>query len=76
MHDPLARDAGLSDDVLEAMRARKKPAFSRPDEALVFDATTELMGNRVLSTATYDQLIQKFGLDLTLEIVARRASTA
>lgn len=70
VHEPLARAAGLSDETIEAMRARKKPAFSRPDEALVFDATTQLMGGRVLSAATYDQLIQKFGLDLTLEIVA------
>jgi 4-carboxymuconolactone decarboxylase len=70
VHEPLARAAGLSNETIEAMRARKKPAFSKPDEALVFDATTQLMGGRILSAATYDQLIKQFGLDLTLEVVA------
>ena len=70
VHEPLGRSSGLSDDTIEAMRARKKPTFTKPDEALAFDATTQLMGGRVLSAATYDQLIKQFGLDLTLEIVA------
>ena len=70
VHEPLGRAAGLTEDTIESMRAKKKPGALKADEALVFDATTQLMGGRVLSQATYDQLIKQFGLDLSLEIVA------
>lgn len=70
VHEPLGRDGGISNDTIEALRARKTPTSARPDEALLYEATTELMAGKVLSQATYDRLIKEFGLDLTLEIVA------
>jgi 4-carboxymuconolactone decarboxylase len=70
VHEPLGLAAGLTNQTIEALRAKRKPEFSKADEALVFDAVTQLMGGRVLSTATYDRLMKEFGLDITLEIVA------
>jgi 4-carboxymuconolactone decarboxylase len=70
VHEPLARAGGIADATIEALRAGKKPASAKPDELLLYEATTELMAGKVLSTPTYDRLIKEFGLDLTLEIVA------
>src|SRR3984885_3699583 len=41
VHEPVARTAGLSDETIDAIRARKKPNFKCDDEALVFDVVTE-----------------------------------
>jgi 4-carboxymuconolactone decarboxylase len=34
VHEPIARAAGFSDETIEALRAKRKPVFSKPDEAL------------------------------------------
>jgi 4-carboxymuconolactone decarboxylase len=70
VHEPLGRAAGLSGDTIEALRARKRPAAAKPDEALIYDAVAELMAGKVLSEPTYEKLLKQFGLELTLEIVA------
>jgi 4-carboxymuconolactone decarboxylase len=69
-HEENARKAGLTNDVIEAIRARKKPTFSRPDEALIYDTIAELLAGKVLSTATYDRLVGQFGLETTIELIS------
>ncbi|MBM3531178.1 MAG: carboxymuconolactone decarboxylase family protein [Alphaproteobacteria bacterium] len=68
-HEAPARAAGLSDDTIEAIRARRKPNFAKADEALIYDAATELLAGKVLSAATYDKLIAQYGLDTTIELI-------
>lgn len=70
VHEPLGRNAGLSNDVIEALRARTKPTFSKPDEALVYDVVIELLTGKVLSAATYDRLLKQYGLDSTIELIS------
>lgn len=70
VHEPIARSVGVSDDVIEAIRTRRKPAFTKPDEALTYDAVTELLAGKVLSEPTYRRLIEMFGLDLAIEFAA------
>jgi 4-carboxymuconolactone decarboxylase len=70
VHEPLGRAGGLSDDTIEALRARRKPTAAKADEALLYDVTTELMAGKVLSQPTYDRLIKEFGLDLALEVIS------
>ena len=70
VHEPLGRAGGISNDTIEALRARRRPAAARPDELLLFDAVTELMAGKVLSDATYDRVLKQFGLDISLEIIA------
>jgi 4-carboxymuconolactone decarboxylase len=72
VHEPIARSAGVSDAVIEAIRARRKPTFDKPDEALAYDAVTEILAGKVLSEPTYKRLIDTFGLDIAIEL----ASTA
>jgi 4-carboxymuconolactone decarboxylase len=69
VHEPIARAAGFSDETIEALRAKRKPVFSKPDEALVHDAVTELLAGKVLSAATYERLLKQFGLDTTIELI-------
>src|ERR1700723_1124615 len=45
-HEPLARKAGLSDAIIEDIRAGKRPAVMQPDEAIVYDVVTELLNKR------------------------------
>jgi 4-carboxymuconolactone decarboxylase len=68
-HEAAAGAAGLTSNVIEAIRARRKPKFSRPDESLVYEATTSLMEDKKLGDAAYQDLVRQFGLDRTIEIV-------
>src|ERR1700734_3578897 len=42
VHEPTALKEGLSQDTIDAIRARKRPDFKRDDERLVYDFVTEL----------------------------------
>ena len=69
VHEPLALAAGVEPEVIEAIRTQRKPLFSRPDDALIYQATTSLLENVKLPEAIYQALIERFGLELTIEIV-------
>jgi 4-carboxymuconolactone decarboxylase len=70
VHEPLGRNAGLSDATIEALRARKKPAFDKADEALVHEAVTELLTGKVLGANLYERLVKQYGLATTIELVS------
>jgi 4-carboxymuconolactone decarboxylase len=70
VHEPVARTAGLSEETIDAIRARKKPNFKRDDEALVFDVVTELQATKTLSTATFDRAKSLLGRDGLIEAVS------
>lgn len=69
VHEPIARGLGFSDETIAALKARRRPAFEKPDEALVYDAVTELLAGKVLSQPTYQRLVRQFGLDTTIELM-------
>jgi 4-carboxymuconolactone decarboxylase len=69
-HEGNARATGLTDDVIEAIRARKKPVFAKPDEALIYETVTELLAGKVLATTSYERLVKQFGLDTTIELIS------
>jgi 4-carboxymuconolactone decarboxylase len=69
-HEPAARAAGLDNAVIEAIRARRKPAFERDDERVVYDTVSELNERRVLSQATYDRALALFGTERLIELIA------
>jgi len=70
VHEPVARTAGLSDETIDAIRARKKPSFKRDDEALVYDIVIELQATKTLSTATFDRAQSVLGRDGLIETVS------
>ena len=69
VHDPLARKAGLSGDVVEAIQARRTPTFAKADEKIIYDAVTELLNNNRVSDSAYQALIKQFGLQQAIEAV-------
>jgi 4-carboxymuconolactone decarboxylase len=70
VHDPLARKAGLSGDVVEAIQARKKPNFAKADEKAIYEAVTELLTTNKISEPAYQEMIKQFGLETTIEAIS------
>jgi 4-carboxymuconolactone decarboxylase len=60
--------AGLSGDVIAALRERRRPVFEREDEKLIYDVMTELVETKAVSAASYDRVIAALGLELTIEL--------
>ena len=69
-HEGPALAAGLSPDVIAAIRERRMPTFAKDDERLVYEAVSELLNSKVLGEATYRRLLDRFGTDLTIEIIS------
>jgi len=70
VHEPVARSAGLTDETIDAIRARKRPHFTRDDEALIYDVVSELQATKTLSTATFDRAKSVLGRDGLIEAVS------
>jgi 4-carboxymuconolactone decarboxylase len=68
-HERHAREVGIPDPVIEALRHRRKPEFARDDERLVYDLVTEMNETRTLSQPTYDRAVVMLGLDLVIELI-------
>ena len=68
-HAPLAIKAGISPEVVAELKAQKRPADMKADEAVVYDFVTELTANHRVSDATYARTKQMLGdqqiVDLT-----------
>jgi len=45
-HFNLAREAGLTGETIEPVRARRRPEFGRDDERIVYDLVTELLASK------------------------------
>jgi 4-carboxymuconolactone decarboxylase len=70
VHEPLGRAAGLSGDVVDAIKARRTPTFQKADEKAIYDAVTELLESNKVSDATHQALIKQFGLRESIEVIA------
>lgn len=70
VHEPLARQAGLSKQTIDAIRARKTPEFSRDDERLIFDLVKELIETKTVSAPTFDRALAAFGRESVIEAVS------
>jgi 4-carboxymuconolactone decarboxylase len=64
-----AREVGIPEPVIEALRHRRKPDLTRDDEKLVYDLVTEMNETRTLSQPTYDRAVAMLGLDLVIELI-------
>jgi 4-carboxymuconolactone decarboxylase len=61
--------AGLPAAVVDAIRDRRKPDFSRDDERLIYDLVSEMNETRTLSQPTYDRAVAALGLDTVIELI-------
>lgn len=70
VHEPLARQAGLTPQIVGAIRAGERPDFSREDERLIYDLVTELLTAKALSDDTFARATAAFGRDGVIEAVS------
>ncbi|HEY7221391.1 MAG TPA: carboxymuconolactone decarboxylase family protein [Candidatus Binatia bacterium] len=70
IHEPHALKFGISTGVIQAIRERRAPEFTRDDERLVYDITTELNMTRSLSEANYKRGLAMFGEQALVELVS------
>jgi 4-carboxymuconolactone decarboxylase len=69
VHEPHALEFGLTQDVIDAIRARQRPDFKRDDERLMYDFITELAATKTVSAAMFERAKSAFGLDGVIEAV-------
>jgi 4-carboxymuconolactone decarboxylase len=68
-HEPHARKAGLSEEIIDAVRAGNRPSFTEPAEEAVYDFVTELYATHRVSDGKYSAVVAALGeegaVDLT-----------
>ena len=69
-HARLAREAGTSEDTIQAIANRTAPAGLSGDEEMVVRYTQELLRNHKISDATFNAVRDRFGIQKTVEITA------
>lgn len=61
VHYPIALQAGIRQEVADAIAAGARPIGMSPDEQIVFDYTSELLRNKQVSDATFERAKLRFG---------------
>jgi len=69
VHEPHALEYGLTQDVIDAIRARRRPDFKKDDEKLIYDFVTELLAKKTVSAETFERAKAAFGVDGVIEAV-------
>lgn len=69
VHENRARNAGLSDAVIEAIRHREPPPFAEPAEELIHGMVEEIVEQRKLSEARFAAAVEAFGEPATVELI-------
>ena len=67
-HEQAAASAGVAAEVIEALRANRKPQFAKYDEQIVYELVAELCDKKTVSAATYERALAALGLDLLIEL--------
>ena len=60
-HVRLAREAGLPQEVIDAIAERRTPSFSDPDDQLVYDFCRDYYDDHRVDDATYERVVARFG---------------
>jgi|SRR5947209_3725055 len=69
-HGPLAIKAGLSPEIVADLKARKRPANMKDDEAAVYDFVTELFAKHEVSDETFARARQVLGEQQVVDLTA------
>ena len=68
IHDPLARKAGLSADIIQALRNDGKPSFDSDEERTIYNYCEQLHRTHTVDKKTLHQLIEALGNKAAVEI--------
>jgi 4-carboxymuconolactone decarboxylase len=69
-HAPLAIKAGLSPEIVADLKANKRPANMKPDEAVVYDFVMELSTKHKVSDETFDRAKSLLGEQQVVDLTA------
>jgi 4-carboxymuconolactone decarboxylase len=69
-HAPLAIKAGLSPDIVADLKANRRPANMKPDEAAVYDFVMELSTKHQVSDETFDRARLLLGEQQVVDLTA------
>ncbi len=69
-HEPIARKAGVADDVIAAIRTGRDPAFAADDQQVVYDYVTELLRDHEVGEVTYQRALDRLGTVGVVELTA------
>jgi 4-carboxymuconolactone decarboxylase len=68
-HARMAREAGLGDAIIDAIRQHLRPAQMAEDEAAIYDFCNEAYALHYVTDATYARAIAQFGEATVVELV-------
>lgn len=68
IHEPIARSAGVSQAVIDALREQTLPPFTRDDERLIYGFGKALYETRRVDDDLYAQAVQAFGEPAVVEL--------
>ena len=68
-HARMAKEAGIAEDIVEAVRLGTPPNFRRPEEQLIYDFVTEYFATNRVSQPTYDRALAAFGESGVVDLV-------
>jgi 4-carboxymuconolactone decarboxylase len=68
-HSRLAREAGLDEGIIEAIRTGEPPRFRREAERIVYDFVTEYFDTNRVSASTYNRAVDAFGENGVVDLV-------
>lgn len=68
-HAQFAREAGLAEEIIEAIADGRRPERMSPAEAAAYDLAAELQANRRVSDRTYGRALEQFGEQGLVDLV-------
>jgi len=69
-HRRLARTAGLSDMIIDAIAEGRRPSPMTDDERIVYDFCTELFRDKAVSDTTFTAVVAHFGEQGVIDLIA------
>ena len=69
VHAPIAANAGIGVEVLEAIRAGARPSITRADERAVYRFSQELLETKRISEDAYKEVVELVGTEGAVELV-------
>jgi len=69
IHEPIARKAGLSADIIDALQAQQTPEFTEPRQALIYQTGRSLYENRRVPDELYQRGAEIFGEQGMVELI-------
>lgn len=69
-HEPIARKAGLSDEIISSLKANRRPSSMQPDEDALYDFVSELFMTYKVSDATFAKAKTVFSEQQLVDLTA------